>query len=132
MKKKVILVTKTLPLLFNYKTGTYYKRGDIIEEYSDEMVKTVQNNPHALAFIEKDFPDLDDKIKDKVKKVESNVVNKVKKVESNVVNKVKKVEKKVEKPKAKKSKTKKVTNTTVKNAKTSVTINNTSGSATTK
>jgi len=121
MKKKVILVTKTLPLLFNYKTGTYYKRGDIIEDYNDEMVKTVQNNPHALAFIEKDFPDLDDKVKDKVKKVESNVVNKAKKVE-----------KKVEKPKAKKSKTKKVTNTTVKNAKTSVTINNTSGSATTK
>ncbi|MEM4065529.1 MAG: hypothetical protein QXV17_01530 [Candidatus Micrarchaeaceae archaeon] len=67
MKKNVILVTKSLPLIFDYTKGRYYQRGEVIENYTKEMEQIVINHPDALAFVEITVPD--DVVKESSKEI---------------------------------------------------------------
>ena len=89
MKRKVIYVQRTLPILINPKSGGYYKAGDIITEFNSIIEAIALNNPHAFSVMEMDIPNEDENA------VEKNVESKV---EEPKVEELRVEESKVEEP----------------------------------
>lgn len=85
MKKRVIYVQRTLPILINPKTGRYYSAGDIIYDINDMLEQVAIHNPHAFSIIEIDDSEVKEPAKTEVKaSVPSKEQSKVEEIKESV------------------------------------------------
>jgi len=77
---KKIKVLKTVPILKNPDTGTYYKQGEEIKNPTDIILQVAKVHPDVFSIIEI----VEEKIKD-IKNEVKKIVDDVKKIEDTIV-----------------------------------------------